>query len=146
MPIKSFRGKMKDDTIDVVNLATNTGSTGYRIIKFRLMPSNLNTNQEACVKIYKVPQTTATMEIDFSDNTLVAAARYTESSAADTRSEDMHVLFDNEVFNQDVYITHKNNDNVPINYYIELEQIKLDLNENTVATLKDIRNIVNPLP
>ena len=141
MPIKSFRGKMEDDTIDVVHLATITGSTGYRIVKFRLMPSNLNANQEACVKIYKVPQTTATMEIDFSDNTLVAAARYTESSAADTYSEDMHVIFDNEVFNQDIYITHKNNSNVPINYYFELEQVKLSLDENTVATLKDIRNI-----
>ena len=30
-----------------------------------------------------------------------------------------------------------------VNYYIELEQIKLDLNENTVATLKDIRNIAS---
>ncbi len=141
MPIKSFRGKMEDDTIDIVNLATNTGSTGYRIVKFRLMPSNLNTNQEACVKIYKVPQDTATMEIDFADNTLLAAGRYTESSAADTRAEDLHVIFDNEIFNQDIYITHKNNDDVPINYYFELEQIKLDLSENTVATLKDIRNI-----
>ena len=45
-------------------------------------------------------------------------------------------------FNQDIYITHTNlhADAGPVNYYIELEQIKLDLNENTVATLKDIRN------
>ena len=28
-----------------------------------------------------------------------------------------------------------------MNYYIELEQVSLDLTENTVATLKDIRNI-----
>ena len=32
-----------------------------------------------------------------------------------------------------------------VNYYIELEQMKLDLSENTVATLKDIRNIEQPL-
>jgi len=31
-------------------------------------------------------------------------------------------------------------DDVPMNYYLELEQIKLDLSESTVATLKDIRN------
>ena len=42
-------------------------------------------------------------------------------------------------FNQDIYITCKSSGNM--NYYMELEQIKLDLNENTVATLKDIRNI-----
>ena len=29
----------------------------------------------------------------------------------------------------------------PVNYYIELEQMPLALDENTVATLKDIRNI-----
>jgi len=53
------------------------------------------------------------------------------------------VIFDNEVFNQDIYITYTDNgggSNEDINYYIELEQIKLDLSENTVATLKDIRN------
>ena len=27
------------------------------------------------------------------------------------------------------------------NYHIELEQMKLDLSEQTVATLKDIRNV-----
>jgi len=32
-------------------------------------------------------------------------------------------------------------DVAPVNYYIELEQMKLDLNENTVDTLKDIRNV-----
>jgi len=32
---------------------------------------------------------------------------------------------------------------VACNYYLELEQFKLDLNENTVATLKNIRNIKN---
>ena len=52
------------------------------------------------------------------------------------------VVFDNEIFNQDIYITHTDaHATGECNYYIELEQIKLDLNENTVATLKDIRNI-----
>ena len=44
-------------------------------------------------------------------------------------------------FNQDIYITLRcHNAAADVNYYIELEQVKLDLNENTVATLKDIRN------
>ena len=33
---------------------------------------------------------------------------------------------------------------IPCNYYIELEQVKLDTNANTVATLKDIRNVTAP--
>jgi len=49
------------------------------------------------------------------------------------------------VVNQDIYITHiDTNGAIPCNYYIELEQVKLDLSENTVATLKDIRNITEP--
>ena len=45
-------------------------------------------------------------------------------------------------FNQDIYVTHTDVLGAgACNYYIELEQFKLDLSENTVATLKDIRNI-----
>ena len=44
------------------------------------------------------------------------------------------------VFNQDIYIAHKDyNSGEEINYHLELEQIRLDLNEATVATLKDMR-------
>jgi len=143
--IKTFRGLIADDTIDTIVLHTNDGSTGYRIVKLQLMPNDLNANQEACLKIYKIPQSAVTFDFDFSDNTLLAAARYTESSAADTRAEDLHVIFDQEIFNQDIYVTHKNNNSgIAINYYIELEQVKLDLSENTVATLKDIRNVTAP--
>ena len=49
-------------------------------------------------------------------------------------------MFDNVTFNQDIYVTHTDtNSAIPINYYIELEQRKIDLNEATVATLKDMR-------
>ena len=50
------------------------------------------------------------------------------------------IIFDKEIFNQDIYVTCASTDG-PINYYIELEQMRLDINENTVATLKDIRNL-----
>ena len=48
---------------------------------------------------------------------------------------------DNEIINQDIEIGNKESQGNSMNYYIELEQIKLDLNENTVSTLKDIRNV-----
>jgi len=56
------------------------------------------------------------------------------------------IIFDQEIFNQDIYIGNQDvaGSNSKINYYIELEQMKLDLSENTVATLKDIRNITAP--
>tara|TARA_Y100000593_G_C4067022_1_gene217238 strand:+ start:19 stop:465 length:447 start_codon:yes stop_codon:yes gene_type:complete len=143
MPIKSFRGLMQDGAIDTVSLRTNNGSTGYRIKKLSVIQNTPGTGQsvEAVIKIYKIPQTTATNTVDFSDNTLLAVAYYQDNNGtAETSSVD--IIFDNEVFNQDIYITHVDSDgSVPMNYYIELEQIKLSLDENTVATLKDIKNI-----
>ncbi len=142
MPIKSFRGLLADNSIDTINLHTNNGSIGYRIIKFEIMPQDPGNNDtENVVKIFKIPQTTTSATIDFSDNTLLAAGYYLSGSAT-TRMQDVTVVFDNEIFNQDIFVTNvETTSSGAINYYIELEQIKLALDENTVATLKDIRNI-----
>ena len=139
---KSFRGKISNDSVETIHLHTNNGSTGYRITKFQVMGINENTAYENTVKIYKVPQLTATEDIDLSDNTLLAAALYGDSSDSKTFAIQT-IIFDNEIFNQDIFITYigQTGFQSDINYYIELEQMKLDLNENTVATLKDIRNI-----
>ena len=144
MPIKSFRGKMIDGAIDQISLHTNDGSTGYRIKKVQCVPENPGTtNTEHVFKIYKIPQTAVTGSIDFSDNTLLASVYL--SSRDDRYGGDNIIVFDNETINQDIYLTHDDTNNAgAVNYYIELEQVKLDLNENTVATLKDIRNIEQP--
>ena len=141
MPIKSFRGKMIDGAIDQISLHTNDGSTGYRIKKVQCVPENPGTtNTEHVFKIFKIPQTAVTGSIDFSDNTLLASVYL--SSRDDRYGGDNIIVFDNETINQDIYLTHDDTNNAgAVNYYIELEQVKLDLNENTVATLKDIRNI-----
>ena len=143
MPIKSFRGLLADDGIETVPLHTNNGTTGYRIVKFQLMAQNLGSQEyQNVVKIYSTPQYTATAAVDFSDNTLLAAGYYEGNQATTSANENLQVIFDNMTFNQDIYITHKDDDGgQPINYYIELEQVKLDMNQNTVATLKDIRNM-----
>ena len=50
------------------------------------------------------------------------------------------IIFDNEIFNQDIYITCKDSDGQPCNYYLELEQIQLDDVQATTAILKNFRN------
>jgi len=144
MTIKTFRGLLADSAQDTVLLHTNNGATGYRIVKFEIIPRVPGTIiQETVCKIYKIEQTAVDGVIDFSDQTLVAAAYYASGEGSGLRGFDTTIIFDNEVFNQDIYITNKDvsGNTEPINYYIELEQVKLDLNENTVATLKDIRNL-----
>jgi len=148
MPIKTFRGLIADKTQDTIVLHTNDGSTGYRIKKFQLMSwYPVNDNTEHIVMIWKVAQTATAVAAgintpDFSNQTLLGVGIYTNNTSGHLIPSFTTVLFDNEIFNQDIYITHSDEQaGVPCNYYIELEQVKLDLNENTVATLKDIRNI-----
>jgi len=140
--IKSFRGLIADNAQDTIVLHTNNGSTGYRIVKLQIFPYELSaTDQESIIKIYKVEQTTSTATVDMSDNTLLAMASWTSGTNADSVAEDTTIIFDQEIFNQDIYITHvERKDVAACNYYIELEQTKLDTNANTVATLKDVRN------
>jgi len=139
MTIKTFRGLMADDTQDTIVLHTNDGRMGYRVVKFDVIPSDpRGTSSEAIIKIYTTSQTSKTDSIDFSDQTLIGAA-FVENNNTSSYFGGRTIIFDNAIFNQDIYITCKTSSD-PINYYIELEQIKLDLSENTVATLKDIRN------
>ena len=144
MPIKSFRGLIADGDSNTIVLHTNNGSTGYKIVKFELFPFKPGQETvENVVTIHKIPPTTSTIsvEIDFSDNTLLGAATFHESHS-DARIDEQVSIFDNEIFNQDIYLAHTDTvGSNPVNYYIELEQISLSLDENTVATLKDIRNI-----
>jgi len=142
MPIKTFRGKIADGVQDTILLHTNSGSTGYRIIKFEIMGPDANTDIEQVVKIYKTDQSAnITTDIDFSDNRLLAAAIMNDSTDRHYAPPPI-VTFDREIFNQDIFVTSKGHDNpIQCNYYIELELVRLDLGENTVATLKDIRNI-----
>ena len=142
MPIKTFRGLIADGNQDIVVLHTNDGSLGYRIIKFSIIPEKPVTAANECVlQIWKVSQTGVTSEIDFSNQTLLGIGIYSNQTDTTYYPDDQTIIFDTEIFNQDIYITHKNETGtVSCNYYLELEQVKLDLNENTVATLKDIRN------
>jgi len=146
MTIKSFKGLIATGGQDTITLHTNNGSTGYRIKKLQSMPRDPGASSvEHVVKVFKVSQTTASGTVDFADQTLIATGFMTVGSSAGTYGNAgfENIIFDNEIFNQDIYITHIDNgpNNKKCNYYIELEQVKLDLNENTVATLKDIRNI-----
>tara|TARA_Y100001963_G_scaffold117932_1_gene164160 strand:- start:299 stop:745 length:447 start_codon:yes stop_codon:yes gene_type:complete len=146
MPIKSFRGEIADATVDTIPLRTNTGTTGYRIKKLQLFPHKFGTeDQKSTVTIFSIPQTTPSNEVDFSDNTLLAAACLSTDNS-ENNPLNTNVVFDNMTFNQDIFVCHENvhSDAKPVNYYVELEQVKLDLSENTVATLKDIRNIQSP--
>jgi len=138
--IKSFRGLMADGAIEKVHLQTIDGTIGYKIVKLQVM-SNTDVDVESTLKVYSVIQTTATSDTDFSDNTLLAAAHYSQHYSGGSYPEDQVITFDNTVFNQDIYITLKGHSyTAALNYYLELEQVTLDGTATAVATLKNIKN------
>jgi hypothetical protein len=144
--ICTFRGLIASGTQDRINLHTNDGKIGYRIVKFQLFPRNFNISEEYNLAIWSDSQGTFTAAspyalttFDFSDNTLLAAG-FIETVGGSSEGLNEIVVFDNETFNQDIFVTHVSQAAAACNYYIELEQISLDLNEATVATLQSIRN------
>ena len=143
--IKTFRGEIATGAEDTIVLHTNDGSTGYRIIKFETITTTPGIgDQEFVTKIYKVSQTTINALVDFSDNTLLGVSAVSHSASI-SEPYSQSIIFDQEIFNQDIYVTGSaTSGSVAMNYYLELEQIKLDTNANTVATLKDIRNLEEP--
>jgi len=107
------------------------------------MPLSWDDNEEYSMKIYKITQPTIDSVFDFSDGNLLAAA-YLENNAAIGDFIQDHVIFDKEIFNQDIFITLKTTQSVTrkCNYYLELETESLSDNAAAVSTLRDIR--LNP--
>jgi len=139
--ILSYRGLLTDGAQDTILLSTKKGEIGYRIIKFQAMPNTPGiVNQESVMKVYTKEQSTYDAVVDFSDTTLLGCV-YLKQGESPTTPSTLQVIFDQKIFNQDIYITHKDASTAEdCNYYLELEVIKLDESQAMVATLKDIRN------
>ena len=138
--IISYKGKMNDNTKEKIFLQTNDGLTGYQIHKFQLMPKDPEEDIRATVKIYSIDQDTIDENIDFSDASLLAAGIIRGGTGVGQPLTEV-TIFDNIKVNQNIFVTVKGSSyTVPVNYYIELKESKLSLDEQSVATLKNIRN------
>ena len=140
--ILSYRGLLADGGQDTILLSTKKGEKGYRITKFEIMAHEPGAQTyENIVKVYKDEQSSVDGVIDFNQNRLLAAGYFESNSGAGSLPFYQFAIFDNEIFNQDIFVTASDvNGSQPINYYLELEVIKLDESQAMVTTLKDIRN------
>ena len=138
--IKTFRGKIGDQEKQTIRLSTNNGLTGYRVKKFQLIGVSPGAETiESVVKLYSVDPSATDGAVNFDDPTLLGVAFYVSSTTEEWSTHNI-VIFDHTVVNQDIYVTHFDVQvGESVNYYLELEQVKLDINEATVATLKDMR-------
>lgn len=138
----SFRGMMADNVQETINLHTNDGKIGYRVKSFTGISSAPGTQDiEAVFKIYKTEQDAVDGTVNFSDNRLLGVVYFKDFATNDNAPSIQTIIFDGETFNQDIYITYLDvRSSNSASYYLELEQFSIDLSEQTVATLKDIRN------
>jgi len=142
--IKTFRGLLADGGQDRIRLSTIKGKVGYNIIKFQIMnPSSGGSDRHSICQIWKEDQGTISASvatIDFTDSAMLAAAMSVWDSTQPNLSQ-VQVIFDNEVFNQDIYITHTElTGGGSLNYYLELEVVPLDDAGAEYTTLKDMRS------
>ena len=143
MVVKTFRGLLADGGQDQIRLGTNKGKVGYRITKFQLLSEKPGAvSQESVVKIYKTKQSTIDGEVDFTDSELLASGIYILSdNSSQIWNTSETIIFDSEIFNQDIYITHSDiSTGQKCNYYFELEVIPLDDAGAEYTTLKDMRS------
>lgn len=140
MVVKTFRGQLADGGQDRIRLQTIKGKVGYRVIKLELMGNAPGTvNYESILKIYKTSQSSIDGVVNFTDSDLLGAA-YLEGSTSVTSTDQVTVIFDTEIFNQDIYVTHSDVEgSAAVNYYLELEVIPLDDAGAEYTTLKDMR-------
>ena len=141
MAIKTFRGQLASGATDKIRLRTNDGSIGYKIKTLEIMPHLWGgVTGEYTVKVHSIDDQTADAKINFEDQTLLAVACQTYNTSANIAGDTPVVIFDNVTFNQDIFILAFDNDGNPVNYHIELEQVKLNDNESTMETLQSIRS------
>jgi hypothetical protein len=138
--IKSFRGLLTDGDKNKIRLSTKDGLTGYKVVKFQLIAKLPGAqSQESVCKIFTVDPAAIDATINFNDPTLLGVAYYRDNNN-EIYPTSSDIIFDHTVINQDIFITHVDVAvGQQVNYYIELEQVKLSKDEAAVATLKDMR-------
>jgi archaellum component FlaF (FlaF/FlaG flagellin family) len=141
----SYKGIIPEGLQERIRLATKDGKRGYKIVKFAIFPQNPgdSADKELIVQVFTRDQSgSITKVVDFSRTTLLAVSYYTEGVSITNQSK-MDVIFDNAVFNQDIYITAVDGTGgtQSTNYYIELETIPLSDAQSTQLTLKNLRAI-----
>jgi len=127
--VHSFKGKLPIEGLpesqDKIEIQGSVGATAWRITKFQIIQENPGAqHSEAVIKIYRNPQTTIDAIISFNDDQLLAAA-YWEDNDSVTYNHSTTVIFTNEIFNRNIYVTaaHASGHTEPMNYYVELEEI-----------------------
>jgi len=125
----SFRGLLADGDQHKIRIQGATGQIAWRINKFQIMSNAPKTADHVGItKVWRESQATAAITattINFNDDELLGCALWREGNAL-TEVQTVTVVFDNALFVRDIYVTTTDADaNVGMNYYLELEEVKV---------------------
>jgi len=141
----SYRGTLAMGQEDRISLATIQGKVGYKITKFNMISTSPGTaNVEMVGKITTVTDPNIGAEVKFTDADLLAV-NYLRDGTTNERPYTQVIIFDNEKFNQDIFvnITDAGGATIECNYVIELETMDLSKLETTMLTLKSLRTVAS---
>jgi len=124
--VHSFRGFLVDGGQDEINIQGSVGAIAWRISKFQIIRHKPTASTDHVVKIFQDEQTTvptSSATIDLRDASMLAVAALSGTAFGEYY---VTIIFDNQLFNRDIYVTHTDNDGSEgCNYYIELEEVKV---------------------
>jgi hypothetical protein len=140
----SYKGKLAMGTGKKIKLSTLNGKTGYKITKLKVIPTNPGTDNEMILQVFTTDQAgSISATVDFSSGNLLGVAYWKEGHSFNHAGL-IDVFFDNEIFNQDVFLTLTDGGSGstnPGNYYIEMETVALSDVQSTQLTLKNLRTV-----
>ena len=142
----SYKGTLAIGEEDRISLATIQGKVGYTITKFQLISTTPGAGDYEYVgKITKVKDPNIGATINFTDADLLGVVYYKGKLSANEPASTDTIIFDNEKFNQDIFvnITDAGGGTIACNYYIELQTMDLSELETTMLTLKNLRTVTS---
>ena len=140
----SYKGQLPPGEQDRIRLKTINGKTAYKITKFQLISKTPGADADVAFvgQIFKTDQTgSISASVDFTNAELLGVAFYNAEHTTGRQYET--IIFDNEKFNQDIFIniTDADGGTKRCNYYIELESMALSDLESTMLTLQSLRTV-----
>tara|TARA_Y100000361_G_C11043362_1_gene281136 strand:- start:165 stop:605 length:441 start_codon:yes stop_codon:yes gene_type:complete len=140
--IKTFKGQIEKGTTKKIHLSTSDGLTGYKVTKFHGLPADVESgSNEAALQLYTNEGNAVTTAINFDNPEFLGCFIFIRDQGTVAITSDF-VVFDHQIVNQDLFVTYDDGQGsaTAFNFYLELEQVKLNINESTFTTLKNIRN------
>lgn len=132
----NFSGLLANATQATIPLHGGDAETGYRVKDFRIMPEKPLTNSnESLLQIWKTKQDAGALstDVNFDDPEFLGMAIWSNNATTENYPEDLTVFFDDEVVNQDLYVTCFETSGRSMNFMLTLEEVKMPKGEQAVV-------------